>query len=266
MYYNSNNNDYYNAYKQEILELKTYKKEEERQKLLKNFLLFLLLVLFTLIVFYLYKYFNPLLEIKKESLPSIVIKEETLPKSIQLRESSIQIAKNIQNNATDTEQPNKQKTSNINKKDIGLIVPLIIYPMNTQPKKPLELQLKEVNEKKFINKKLKQTNHYNKIILTENESQEVQNASLMQLNTRLRNIMNEELTSNSNYTQEIKKEVAFRKNEMRVIIVQKGDTLSRIAKRAYGNSNDYPKIFVANPEIIKNPNQIFVGQRLRIPS
>ena len=78
--------------------------------------------------------------------------------------------------------------------------------------------------------------------------------------------MNEEITSNSSYTQEIKKEISFRENEMRIIIVQQGDTLSRIAKKAYGDYDDYPKIFAANPEIIKNPNQIFVGQRLRIPS
>jgi nucleoid-associated protein YgaU len=78
--------------------------------------------------------------------------------------------------------------------------------------------------------------------------------------------MNEEVSSTSNYTQSIKKEVLFRTNEMRVIIVQRGDTLSRIAKKAYGDYDDYPRIFAANPEIIKNPNQIFVGQRLRIPA
>ncbi|RUM69524.1 MAG: hypothetical protein DSZ07_04455 [Sulfurovum sp.] len=53
---------------------------------------------------------------------------------------------------------------------------------------------------------------------------------------------------------------------MRIIIVKKGDTLSKIAKKAYGSIDAYPKIFMANPEIIKNPNEIFVGQRLRIPT
>jgi len=47
--------------------------------------------------------------------------------------------------------------------------------------------------------------------------------------------------------------------------VQKGDTLSKIAKRAYDNCDAYIKIFKANPEVIKNPNQIFIGQKLRIP-
>ena len=53
---------------------------------------------------------------------------------------------------------------------------------------------------------------------------------------------------------------------MCVIVVKKGDTLSRIAKRAYGDYNAYPKIFSANPEIIKNPDQIYEGMRFRIPS
>jgi len=90
----------------------------------------------------------------------------------------------------------------------------------------------------------------------------------MKLSSNLSKIVNEDnqSNSNSNYTQEIKKEIPFRKNEMCVIIVQKGDTLSKIAQKAYGHYDDYSKIFAANPEIIKNPDQIFVGQRLRIPS
>jgi len=46
------------------------------------------------------------------------------------------------------------------------------------------------------------------------------------------------------------------KNGMQIIIIQKGDTLSKIAQRAYGDYTDYKKIFTANPEIIQNPNQI----------
>ena len=56
------------------------------------------------------------------------------------------------------------------------------------------------------------------------------------------------------------------KKTMPIIILQKGDTLSRIAKKAYGDHSHYRKILTANPEIIKNPDQIFVGQRIRIPS
>ncbi len=48
-------------------------------------------------------------------------------------------------------------------------------------------------------------------------------------------------------------------------IIQKGDTLSAIAKRYYGKANDYPRIFEANREVIKNPDLIYPGQKIRIP-
>lgn len=71
----------------------------------------------------------------------------------------------------------------------------------------------------------------------------------------------------SDYEKRMKKEVKERKNEMRIIVVRKGDTLSMIAKRAYGSGKKkyYRKILRANPRLIKNPNKIFVGQRLRVP-
>ena len=48
-------------------------------------------------------------------------------------------------------------------------------------------------------------------------------------------------------------------------IIKKGDTLSAIAKQFYGKPNDYPRIFEANREVIKDPNKIFPGQKIRIP-
>lgn len=48
-------------------------------------------------------------------------------------------------------------------------------------------------------------------------------------------------------------------------IIMKGDTLSAIAKHFYGKANDYPRIFEANREVIKNPDLIFPGQKIRIP-
>lgn len=48
-------------------------------------------------------------------------------------------------------------------------------------------------------------------------------------------------------------------------IVQKGDTLSGIAKHFYGRAGDYPRIFEANREVIKDPDLIYVGQKIRIP-
>ena len=48
-------------------------------------------------------------------------------------------------------------------------------------------------------------------------------------------------------------------------IIKKGDTLSAIAKQFYGKANDYPKIFEANREVIKDADLIFPGQKIRIP-
>ena len=45
----------------------------------------------------------------------------------------------------------------------------------------------------------------------------------------------------------------------------KGDTLSAIAKKYYGDANKYPRIFEANREVIKDANLIFPGQKIRIP-
>lgn len=47
--------------------------------------------------------------------------------------------------------------------------------------------------------------------------------------------------------------------------VKKGETLSKIAEQYYGDPSLYPKIFDANKDILKNPNLIKVGQKLRIP-
>jgi nucleoid-associated protein YgaU len=44
-----------------------------------------------------------------------------------------------------------------------------------------------------------------------------------------------------------------------------GDTLSKIAQKFCGDASAYPKIFEANREVIKDPDQIFVGQKIRIP-
>ncbi|QXH35599.1 peptidoglycan-binding protein LysM [Pseudomonas muyukensis] len=51
----------------------------------------------------------------------------------------------------------------------------------------------------------------------------------------------------------------------RFVEVEKGDTLSAISKRVYGDANKYNKIFEANKPMLKDPNKIYPGQVLRIP-
>jgi nucleoid-associated protein YgaU len=47
--------------------------------------------------------------------------------------------------------------------------------------------------------------------------------------------------------------------------VVKGESLWKIAERYYGDGSLYPKIFEANRDVLKDPDRIKVGQRLRIP-
>lgn len=51
----------------------------------------------------------------------------------------------------------------------------------------------------------------------------------------------------------------------RFVTVKKGDTLSAIAKAAYGDANKYQKIFEANKPLLSHPDKIYPGQVLRIP-
>ena len=48
--------------------------------------------------------------------------------------------------------------------------------------------------------------------------------------------------------------------------VKSGDTLSKIAKQFYGDANRYSAIFEANKPMLKDPDEIYPGQTLRIPA
>lgn len=49
-------------------------------------------------------------------------------------------------------------------------------------------------------------------------------------------------------------------------MVERGDTLSAISKKVYGNANLYNKIFEANRPMLSHPDKIYPGQVLRIPA
>lgn len=52
----------------------------------------------------------------------------------------------------------------------------------------------------------------------------------------------------------------------RIYVVVSGDSLSKIAKREYGDANKWKQLFEANRDIIKDPNLIHPGQKLKLPS
>jgi nucleoid-associated protein YgaU len=51
----------------------------------------------------------------------------------------------------------------------------------------------------------------------------------------------------------------------RTYIVVSGDSLSKIAKREYGDAQKWHQIYEANRDIIKDPDLIYPGQILRLP-
>ena len=54
--------------------------------------------------------------------------------------------------------------------------------------------------------------------------------------------------------------------EAQFYTVVKGDYLSKIAKKYYGNAMKYPVIFEANKPMLTDPDKIYPGQVLRIPA
>ncbi|MBN2339058.1 MAG: LysM peptidoglycan-binding domain-containing protein [Acidobacteria bacterium] len=64
---------------------------------------------------------------------------------------------------------------------------------------------------------------------------------------------------------EDKKQVPPSWDATQVHEVVKGDTLSKIAEKYYGDPGLYPQIFEANRDILDDPNLIRIGQKLRIP-
>ena len=54
-------------------------------------------------------------------------------------------------------------------------------------------------------------------------------------------------------------------SDARTYTVVSGDSLSKIAKREYGDANQWRRIFEANRDTIRDPDLIHPGQILKIP-
>jgi len=54
-------------------------------------------------------------------------------------------------------------------------------------------------------------------------------------------------------------------DQERTYTVVAGDTLSKIAKREYGDASKWHRIYDANKDTIKNPDLIYPGQTFKIP-
>ena len=56
------------------------------------------------------------------------------------------------------------------------------------------------------------------------------------------------------------------KKAVQEYIVKGGDTLSKIAEQFLGNGAKWEKVYEANRDSLKNPNYIYIGQKLNIPA
>ena len=56
------------------------------------------------------------------------------------------------------------------------------------------------------------------------------------------------------------------KVEFTEYVVEKNDSLSSIAKKVYGNGNKYIHIYKANEDVLKDPNKLYPGMKLKIPA
>ena len=112
----------------------------------------------------------------------------------------------------------------------------------------------------------KKVDTFNKVVVENKSGSEDDLAKLSsEIDTILQSEDVKKQEQNSKYKKDTEKELAVREGEMRFITVKKGDTLSSIAYKAYGNWASYVKIYRANPGLVKNPNRIYIGMKLRVP-
>jgi nucleoid-associated protein YgaU len=81
----------------------------------------------------------------------------------------------------------------------------------------------------------------------------------------LRKEMDEFRKRKREVTQPAEEAPAGKKTKDRTYVVQRGDSLSKIAKEVYGDAGRWREIYEANQDQIKDPNLIRPGWELRIP-
>jgi phage tail protein X len=161
----------------------------------------------------------------------------------------------------------KMNTSqeNVSLDDVSLIASLVKAEVDKLEESKVKLKDSSNvdSQKKIV--KVEKKEKFSSVVISNNSTKDEKLDALSSLSQELDNVLSDESIESSKYTKNISKEVKVRNNEMRVIVVREGDTLSLIAKRAYGNAMAYEKIYDANPSILRNPNKIFIGQKLRVP-
>lgn len=242
---------------------------------------------------------TPLVEAKEESL------EEALQKTLEASEKeTVTTTENTTNNNSSTADivvniASKTGDGKMSPTDIARIVQLVTQQMqaekkvedeklleSTKVKDSLEASLENVETDTLFYEKIvvdsidgsqkkeatidTKTNTYNKIVLKKSDTNNNLTDELTQLSMEISNVIdsdNDDITdtTSSTYTSSLSQEANTRSKEMRYHIVKKGDTLAGIALKIYGSTQDYIKLYDANPDILRRADKIYIGQRLRIP-
>lgn len=223
---------------------------------------------------------QPVKEAKEESQP--IVKTEPVAPATQSVQTAV------------TTQVVAKQQGNMSPEEIAAVVAAVMQQMNQQqasqpvtaPKVPKndaqlmntlsqtevdsissdlikELENIDLDEDTQVTNNQEQVDVYNKINVEDTSGTD----ALSQLSDQIDALTSEKVQKDraANYTSSLQGEVSTRENEMRIIVVKKGDTLGKIAKRAYGNVMEYKKIYKANPHVTR-PDRIYVGQKLRIPN
>lgn len=90
-------------------------------------------------------------------------------------------------------------------------------------------------------------------------------------NANLTNQMNQLISEpmvakKSSYTEAISRELEDKHTKKsRIVLVKKGDTLSSLAEKYYGDSQAFDKIIQYNKHISKQSHKLYVGEKINIP-
>jgi len=159
---------------------------------------------------------------------------------------------------------NNAKSASSNK-DTSLVKALEAAPTDTLKEKKIDTSKVASGDVKAKSNSNKKIDTFNKVIVKQKTNGDDEFAKLTQEIDSILNTKDVKAVQSKNQ-KAIDAEVKEREKELRFIVVKQGDTLSSIARRAYGKSSAYRIIYQANPGLIKNPNRIYIGMKLRVPA
>jgi nucleoid-associated protein YgaU len=110
--------------------------------------------------------------------------------------------------------------------------------------------------------KIAQTDYYNKVRISLSQGDKD-----YQIQHKINQLIEQHtVKKEDNYIKTLGKESKIRKNEVRSIVLKKGESLWSLARRAYGKGALYTKILEANPQITqKNIRRLQLGTVIRVP-